>query len=286
MPYPLKSVDNSDVLPSNYGTPSKPLPSYSVATSPTDFTTAIAGKNIEFFGKVFYNGNIDIKQISDLPTFWDLLILTGKLTLNGNILAPTQANIDLLKSKLKKGVINNFGDQLIFDKDDSVFPASNLTGGLFTGSNTFVYGKNLPAYCEKKVPGSTTATTETLDFVKVDIDGKGISSCGKLGTWGTFEPIKGGNVSKVTVKHDYAFIMAPIAELNIDKDNSHIYGVHIGGRINAGNNTVKFYPLNKLRSGLAGIHDENDLKSISNAANRTNEGVSITLRNMPLIISK
>lgn len=233
-----------------------------------------SGSNI--YGKTYFRGDIDATNLDTLPNFQDLLVLGGTFT---TIFPPNENNISKFKEKFKKGVMLHFGDNLLMDVEptDDMPGVFNATGGLESGGS-------IKTYTENKVGTFQCSSDAGGEPVNITISATGVSSCGDIGANASLEPLFGGGLKMVTTTSQWTFILAAARGLKISTANAEIYGTYLGGFIDAGTNNVNFYSLPAISTGLLGVVDEAGLAALNTNASTVNQGISVPLRNLGLIL--
>ncbi len=279
-----------------------PYPQDENDNSTDDFFTAVkitggSSNTVDFYGRVFFNGNINITNIADLPTFHDVVILSGDVLLNGRPLSIDFSQMAAIRDKFKKGFVSNFSaGRYLFDSALGSRPAITNGSSMTEGMGISNYISNIGNACSEgtySISAGNSDTPSASEGVFLDDVDPNLGCRSPAGGMIPANVIQGG-ITGVVVKHIFAFIVSPVKKLEITVNNASIYGHIFGGHISA-KSGAKFYSLKSLRVGLPGISNDAYLSSgtvsgkdfigINSSAAEAYEGVTVPLLNFPLVYS-
>lgn len=281
MPYPTTGVY------AGTGVTRRPIPT-------NRFSQAVTlPSNSEIHGRVYFNGDIDV-PLQNLPTFSETVFISGGLT---SVQDARPETIELLKTKFRKGIVTNFsasrfvldgacaaGSSVSITNDTELFCKTEwgdefgiaeyltrLSGVRCLNSIATVGagGKVFYDFATLRATDPRFASAEDNSNYCEDVDGA---------------PRFTGPVREVRITDNVAFVASPTEKLNVSAANATIYGVVLGGHINAPQG-ARFYSFSAMREGLPGLGNSATLKERSIDANMAVDGVSVALKNFPLIRS-
>jgi|GEM_PF-2348348 hypothetical protein len=242
----------------------------------------LGGKNTQVYGRVFFNGDIDV-DVRSLPVFSEAVIISGE------IIQPPDMSIEefasVLSQKFPKGLVERFPvHRLVYDNSCSDnFPAIINQTQLYCrkpGQLTQVFNiedyilglTNICSYYPVSVSSGNYSYDLSTAVAPIVRETCAPSSPGKL--------FIAGGVMNVNISGSHAFILSPVKRLQASGATT-IYGTVMGGYLNIPDGS-KVYGLGKVRKGLPGIADDEVLKQISIEGSRILSGVGVPLRNLPL----
>lgn len=242
----------------------------------------LGGKNTRVYGRVFFNGDIDV-DVRNLPVFSEAVIISGE------IVQPSDLSIEefatLLSQKFPKGLFERFPvHRLVYDNACSDnFPAIVNQTQLYCrkpGHLTQIFNiedyilglTNICSYYPVSVNSGNYVYDLSTAVAPIVKETCAPSSPGKL--------FVSGGVMNVTVSGSHAFILSPVKKLQASGPTT-IYGTVMGGYLSIPDGS-KIYGLGKIKRGLPGIADDEVLKQVSLEGSRILSGVGVPLRNVPL----
>jgi len=287
-----------------------------------DLSALSSKPEINVFGRVFFNGDIDV-EIDDLPTFHDLVIISGDL-----VPPSGDFGVDFLKvrDKFKKGIVTHFNaERFVLDHRSPSITAGGDTVAVINGSQFLddVTVGDRSMNC-KNPDGSalSSASSYICRYIvnlnnpcfnsQVTISGSPVISQIKVNPNPTGLPIDSytceegytlysgsaanpfaiitGGYTGIDVKSGYVFTASPTKIFTVSSTLSHVnvYGLLFTGNLKAVGNAVKaidFYSLPNLKEGLIGIATKPQLESVNLNFSAAYEGVSVPLINMPVVYS-
>lgn len=290
MPYPVEHAWTGRTIglgPSEVAL--RPLPTrlMSRAISFGDATT-------EIFGRVFFNGDIDI-PLDDLPVFHEAVIISGNFTYP---IPP--ADRAKLRRKFLKGITLNYpAHRFLFDGPDRA-SAANCAVGVGPLDLTNVFGlhcplqnsvdkgqfgmidyiKNMQGVCsDSNITASGGDPYWNYSFTQSRIQPANRSfDCVSQGLF-----IRGGTTT-LTVSGPFAFVASPMVKVTVSGSRSSVYGTLFTGAA-VFNPGTKIYSIANMRPTLPGIIDEAVLARLNGEAAAIFEGVGVPLPAFPLIQS-
>lgn len=313
MPFPDRGTLPMNTPPgTNWKLDNAPTNLWSLSTNiPTPAT-------VNFQGRVFFAGNMDVATVGALPTFRESVVIGGDLTVGGAI--PGPAALGLLRTKFQKGIVTNFSPER-FVLSGPCAPNGPIA--------TFNYATNVnianltKLYCEHPDPGTTRLasnieyitgadaekcwnTRATVQDASVALSLWRPPSCPNTvvtaacnppviainqptcvnvgGFWkqGAFQFLTGGFREVVASSvGSYAAVMTPSVRFTANA-GAQVYGLVMTGYLDvlAG---ATFTPIGALRSGMPGIN-EVFLGFMNAQAAAANALVGIGLLNFPVVM--
>lgn len=224
-------------------------------------------------GRVFFNGDID-KPLADLPTFTELVVLTGDFKP-----ALTKAERAELPKKFLKGVITNFSAPryMLSGKCSSTDPGVEISNG----TNFHCRARNGEATISDYLTGMSSVCVEPpvlLEDAAMTVDcGASDATCP---TRCLPQQIVTGPRDLITAKGTYGFIAAPVKALN--NSSGVIYGTILGGHVSS---AVPLHVISMalLKVGMPGLGSDETLGNYSNLFISARDGISVPLENLPIV---
>ncbi len=234
------------------------------------------------YGKVYFNGDVTQTTVTNLPVFYDTLLLGGEFKY---AVVPTEEVVAAYKDKFKRGLITNVSAERF------ILNPKNNGEGCISPSLPILNGTQLACdytikdYAEQNGPSCRVIAQNNgrLHYMQEPDDSE---VCASNDPWITSRFITGG-FSEVKVQYKCIFVMAAVENLIVGAggETSSVYGIIAGGKIEKSGGHVNFYSLQNIHSGTACVATDATVESINSRVAAVRDTVLIPLVNLPSVYS-
>lgn len=234
-------------------------------------------------GRVFFNGDIDI-PLPSLPVFEEAVIVTGKF-----IPPLTLADLPLVRSKFKKGVLTGFSwprfvatgacsgtNPSVKVENSGGFPCRQSDGVTPYGISDYLL--NVSSLCTEiqteSREGQVIVTCSPTDFSGCSFSCEAVAAS---------SGVAGGPLKQLSVRGAYALVSAGVGRADISASN--VYGMILGGHVQASGSLRAMHSMSAVSLGMPGLGSQPILDAYSLQYRSAAAGVSSPLVNMPIVYS-
>jgi hypothetical protein len=261
--------------------PTKPTASGDIATR--KFSEAInIGSASTISGRAYFNGELD-KPLNSLPTFNEYAIFSRAINPR-----PTISDEGLLKSKFPKGFLTHFSAErwLFSGNCDELLPTVNIVNQTGYKCKSAAGNNFTMVDFFSLVPNACTGAPATInsgEITNINCSASSNTTCPSNCPKSPFISIIGYPLADLTVSGSHAFVVAPVAKVEVKDNGTNLYGSLFGGYLNSAGNTLNLIAAPSWKTGLPGITNEETLNSYSQSYLSSTAGITAPLMNMPLV---
>jgi|GEM_PF-5374632 len=245
----------------------------------------------EIHGRVFFNGDMDFASFDKIPTFFDAVVISGNMTVQGKI--PGPGSLSQMRAHFKKGLVTNFSANrfVLDDKCGSVSVSNTSDMKCHWTMPEFLkarLGANVCYDGTLTLPSSGKATYQFNPVTEAAFP-QTASDCQLNFSDQTTDrdSLIGGGLMGIIVNSEYAFIASPVAlfENKQVSNTPYVYGTLMAGHVKFDRPGARLYSFTALRAGLPGIENDSILQRINQQIATATAGVTVPLLSMPVVYS-